>query len=122
MWRRQIEVGHSFQIPFAGRNNLHLPSHPLNRTRLHGNPPGAHGQKRGLNSLFPISTAPFNCIRFRLTIHSAIFHLTASLYSVYHLFLHYFDFVERGLVNFKVKLRFQTSLVIPTLSTETKML
>lgn len=45
MWRRQIEVGHSFQIPFAGRNNLHLPSHPLNRTRQS---PGSARAETGL--------------------------------------------------------------------------
>lgn len=63
---RKIEVGHSFQI----RNNL-SPFSLLSRSRPLESHHTPREQKRGLNSLFPVSTASRgNCIRFRPTVIS----------------------------------------------------
>lgn len=109
MWRRQIEVGHSFQIPFAGRNNLHLPpSCPLNR--LHGNPPGAHGAETGLEFIISHFHGPLNCIRFRSTIIRLAGHFPSRSLSPSYLSSfppRIFLLVRRtSLVNFRLKLLF----------------
>lgn len=124
MWRRQIEVGHSFQIPFAGRNNLHLPpSCPLNR--LHGNPPGAHGAETGLEFIISHFHGPLNCIRFRSTIIRLAGHFPSHSLSLSYLssFPPLFSYSSRtSLVNFRLKLLFWTSLVISRLRIERKIL
>lgn len=125
MWRRQIEVGHSFQIPFAGRNNLHLPpSCPLNR--LHGNPPGAHGAETGLEFIISHFHGPLNCIRFRSTIIRLAGHFPSRSLSPSYLSSfppRIFLLVRRtSLVNFRLKLLFWTSLVISRLRIEWKIL